>query len=109
MKPIASLFSMGSMIALAIIGSADLSAQTKTAAPAGAVIVLGTSDWRDRTLYLPAVSEGELTVEVLMPALVDRSKIVVTMRQVAGGLTLPLGEAMPLEKLLVTASPDEHG
>lgn len=94
---------------LAFMGSAVLSAQTKPVDHAGEVVVLGASAWRDQTPYLSAMSESELTVDVLLPASVDRSKIEVVMRQVAGGLTLPLGDATPLEKLLVAASPDEHG
>ncbi|MFA6285736.1 MAG: hypothetical protein WC661_00025 [Opitutaceae bacterium] len=97
------------MMALTLIGSAVLSAQTNTTDHAGKVVVLGASAGRDQTPYLSAMSEGELTVEVLLPASVDRSKIVVAMRQVAGGLTLPLVDVTPLEKLLVGASPDEHG
>lgn len=65
------------------------------------VVLLGA---RETTPVLAVAAGGELTLDVVIPASLDRSKIEVGLWQTSGGLGLPLGNDIAL-----AASPDAHG
>ncbi len=68
------------------------------------VMVLGAPDARENSPGFAVMGSGSLTLDVVIPASLDRSKIVVGLWQTSGGLALPLGKEAALD-----AAPDAHG
>lgn len=68
------------------------------------VILLGTQDARESPPDFAVTAGGSLTLDVVLPASLDRSKVVAGLWQTSGGIALPLGKDIALE-----AAPDAHG
>jgi len=77
---------------------------TYTPVVAREVILLGAPDAREATPSLAVMSGGSLTLDVVIPSSLDRSKVSVGLWQTSGGLALSLGKDIALD-----AVPDEHG
>lgn len=77
---------------------------TAVSATARDVILLGTADAQDAAPRLAVVAGGTLTLDVVVPASLDRSKIVAGLWQASGSLILPLGEPVALD-----GQADAHG
>jgi hypothetical protein len=77
---------------------------TAVSATAREVILLGSADARDAAPRLAVVAGGTLTIDVVVPASLDRSKIVAGLWQASGSISLPLGEPVALD-----GQADAHG
>ncbi|MFA6961372.1 MAG: hypothetical protein WC205_11525 [Opitutaceae bacterium] len=80
-----------------------------TRAPAMELVVLGSEESRAGTTPGIAVaSGGTATVDLLIPASVDRANLWFDLRQVSGTMTLPLGEMQPFTGLPMEKSPSDN-